>query len=118
MVEEGVATPEEIDKATRFGLGLRFAALGVIEFIDFGGADILHHASREMSGSIDAARYAAPEVIGRMMQENRLGLKTGGGFYDYRDRDVAEYRRDVLQRTLGMLKHAGLWRPPAEATKP
>ena len=54
MVEEGAATAEEIDKATRYGLGLRFAALGVVEFIDFGGADILHHASREMSASIDA----------------------------------------------------------------
>ena len=50
MVEEGVATAEEIDRATRFGLGLRFAAIGVVEFIDFGGADILHHASREMAG--------------------------------------------------------------------
>ena len=50
MIEEGVATAEEIDKATRYGLGLRFAALGVVEFIDFGGSDILHHASREMAG--------------------------------------------------------------------
>ena len=117
MVEEGVATAEEIDRATRFGLGLRFAAIGVVEFIDFGGADILHHASREMAGSIDAARYAAPPVIGRMMEEGRLGLKTGSGFYDYRGRDVAAYRSDVLLRTLGMLKHAGLWRPPAETTR-
>jgi 3-hydroxybutyryl-CoA dehydrogenase len=118
MVEEGVASPEEIDKATRFGLGLRFAALGVVEFIDFGGADILHHASREMSGSIDAARYTAPGVIGKMVADNRLGLKTGGGFYDYSGRDVAAYRLDVLARTLGMLRHAGLWRPPAEDTLP
>ena len=54
MIEEGVASAEEIDRATRYGLGLRFAAIGVVEFIDFGGADILHHASREMAGSIDA----------------------------------------------------------------
>ncbi len=79
MVEEGVASAEEIDKATRYGLGLRFAALGVVEFIDFGGADILHHASREMSASIDPHRYAAPAVLDRMMQEGRLGLKTGLG---------------------------------------
>lgn len=118
MVEEGVASAEEIDKATRYGLGLRFAALGVVEFIDFGGADILHHASREMSGSIAAARYTAPAVIGKMVADNRLGLKTGSGFYDYSDRDVAAYRLDVLARTLGMLRHAGLWRPPAETTLP
>lgn len=118
MVEEGVATAEEIDKATRYGLGLRFAALGVVEFIDFGGCDILHHASREMAGSIDANRYRAPAIVGRMMEEGRLGLKTGSGFYDYEGRDVAAYRLDVLARTLGMLRHAGLWQAPAERTLP
>jgi len=113
MIEEGAATAEEIDKATRYGLGLRFAALGVVEFIDFGGSDILHHASREMSASIDPHRYAAPAIVGRMVEEGRLGLKSGSGFYDYAGRDTDAYRRDVLARTLAMLRHAGLWRPPA-----
>ena len=118
MVEEGAATAEEIDKATRYGLGLRFAALGVVEFIDFGGADILHHASREMSASIDAARYRAPPIVDRMVAAGRLGLKSGSGFYEYKGRDLAAYRADVLARTLGMLRHAGLWRPAAEETLP
>ena len=118
MVEEGVATAEQIDLATRYGMGLRFAALGVVEFIDFGGCDILHHASREMAGSIDAGRYSAPAIVERMVGEGRLGLKTGSGFYDYAGRDVQAYRRDVLSRTLGMLRHAGLWRPAAETTQP
>ncbi|MET3914976.1 3-hydroxybutyryl-CoA dehydrogenase [Variovorax sp. OAS795] len=117
MIEEGAATAEEIDKATRYGLGLRFAALGVVEFIDFGGCDILHHASREMSASIDKGRYTAPAIVDRMVGEGRLGLKSGSGFYDYAGRDVAAYRRDVLSRTLGELKHAGLWRAPADETR-
>ena len=117
MIEEGAATAEEIDKATRYGLGLRFAALGVVEFIDFGGCDILYHASREMSATIDKGRYTAPAIVDRMVQEGRLGLKTGSGFYDYEGRDVAAYRRDVLARTLGMLKHAGLWQAPAAKTR-
>ncbi len=86
----------------------------MVEFIDFGGADILHHASREMAASIDPRRYVAPANLGRMMAEGRLGLKTGSGFYDYAGRDVQAYRREVLERTLGQLRHAGLWRPPAE----
>ena len=118
MIEEGAATAEEIDKATRYGLGLRFAALGVVEFIDFGGCDILHHASREMSASIDKGRYTAPAIVDRMVEEGRLGLKSGSGFYDYQGRDIATYRRDVLSRTLGELKHAGLWRAPASETLP
>jgi 3-hydroxybutyryl-CoA dehydrogenase len=117
MVEEGVATAEQIDLATRYGMGLRFAAIGVVEFIDFGGCDILHHASREMAGSIDAGRYTAPPIVERMIEQGRLGLKTGSGFYDYSGRDVQAYRRDVLARTLGMLRHAGLWRPPADTTQ-
>jgi 3-hydroxybutyryl-CoA dehydrogenase len=118
MVQEGVATAEEIDLATRYGMGLRFAAIGVVEFIDFGGCDILHHASREMAGSIDAGRYTAPAIVDRMIEQGRLGLKSGSGFYDYSGRDVQAYRRDVLSRTLGMLRHAGLWRPPADQTEP
>jgi 3-hydroxybutyryl-CoA dehydrogenase len=116
MIEEGAATAEEIDKATRYGLGLRFAALGVVEFIDFGGCDILHHASREMSASLDAGRYTAPAIVGQMVEQGRLGLKSGSGFYEYEGRDVAAYRRDVLSRTLGELRHAGLWRAPADRT--
>ncbi|MES2532286.1 MAG: 3-hydroxybutyryl-CoA dehydrogenase [Pseudomonadota bacterium] len=116
MIEEGAATAEEIDKATRYGLGLRFAALGVVEFIDFGGCDILHHASRELSASVDANRYRAPAILDTMMAEGRLGLKTGSGFYDHAGRDAADYRRDVLGRTLGMLRHAGLWRDAVTAT--
>ncbi|MCX7247791.1 MAG: 3-hydroxybutyryl-CoA dehydrogenase [Burkholderiales bacterium] len=117
MIEEGAATAEEIDKATRYGMGLRFAAIGVVEFIDFGGCDILHHASREMSASISPQRYTAPAIVDRMVEEGRLGLKSGGGFYDYEGRDVGAYRRDVLSRTLGMLRHAGLWQAPASETR-
>jgi 3-hydroxybutyryl-CoA dehydrogenase len=116
MIEEGAASAEEIDKATRFGLGLRFAALGVVEFIDFGGADILHHASREMAESISRERYAAPAIVGRMVEQGRLGVKSASGFYDYAGRDIAAYRRDVLARTLSQLRHAGLWRPASDET--
>jgi len=116
MVEEGAATAEEIDKATRFGLGLRFSAIGVVEFIDWGGAEILHHASREMAASVDPARYAAPAILDRLVGEGHYGVKTGQGFFDYRGRDLAAYRRDVLSRTLGALRHAGLWRPAAQDT--
>ena len=69
------------------------------------------------SASIDANRYKAPAILDKMMSEGRLGLKSGSGFYDYAGRDVGAYRSDVLLRTLGMLKHAGLWRPPATATQ-
>jgi len=112
MIEEGVATAEEIDKATRLGLGLRFAAIGVIEFIDYGGNDILYHASRYLSETVSRERYAAPEIVQRLMRDGQIGIKSGQGFYDYRERDLMAYRKDVLARTLGMLRHVGLQKPP------
>ncbi len=115
MVEEGVATAEEIDKATRYGMGLRFAAIGVVEFIDFGGVDILHHASREMATSISPERYTAPPIVRRMFEAGQLGLKTASGFHPYEGRDLAAYRRDVLARVLALLQHAGMWRGAVES---
>lgn len=112
MVEEGAATAEEIDKATRYGLGLRFAAIGVVEFIDYGGNDILYYASRYLAETVSAGRYTAPDNVQRLMREGNLGLKTGRGFYDYSGRDLRAYRKDVLARTLGELRQSGRFRPP------
>jgi len=105
MVEEGVATAEQIDLATRYGLGFRFAAMGVLEFIDFGGNDILYHASRYLADNIDATRFSAPSVVQRHMHEGRNGLRDVRGFHDYDGVDLAAYKRDVLARLLGMSEH-------------
>ncbi len=113
LVEEGSATAEDIDKATRYGLGFRYAAMGLLEFIDYGGGDILYYASRSLAAAMGDPRFAAPGIIDRNMREGRIGLKSGSGFYDYAGIDVAAYRRDVLRRLLSQLEHLGLLRPPA-----
>lgn len=100
LVEEGVASPADIDTATRYGLGLRFAATGVLEFIDFGGNDILYHADEYLAETVDAQRYRAPDIVRTHMAEGRNGVRTGAGFHTYDTSDPAAYRRDVLRRTL------------------
>ncbi|HUH88347.1 MAG TPA: 3-hydroxybutyryl-CoA dehydrogenase [Pusillimonas sp.] len=108
MVEEGVATAEEIDRATRYGLGFRFAAIGVLEFIDYGGNDILYHANNYLAKNLDANRFAMPEIVRQYMNEGKNGLRSASGFRSYEGLDLEAYRRDVLARTLGMLRHFGL----------
>jgi len=108
MVEENVATPEEIDRATRYGLGFRFAAIGVLEFIDYGGNDILYHANNYLAENLDASRYAMPDIVRRYMHEGRNGLRSADGFRSYEGVDLEAYRRDVLARALAMLRHIGL----------
>jgi 3-hydroxybutyryl-CoA dehydrogenase len=118
MVEQGVATAEDIDKATRYGFGFRFASIGVVEFIDFGGNDILYYASRYLAQAIDPVRFAPPAIVEQYMEEGRTGLRAGKGFYDYGTVDIDAYRRDVLARSLGMLRHLNLLRGPGAALLP
>jgi 3-hydroxybutyryl-CoA dehydrogenase len=112
MVEEGVASAEEIDKAIRLGFGFRYAILGLLEFIDWGGGDILYYASRYLERSLGSDRYRAPEIISRNMQEGRIGLRTGAGFLDYSGLDVDAYRETRLKAMVDLLRHFGLARPP------
>jgi 3-hydroxybutyryl-CoA dehydrogenase len=112
MVEEGVASAEDIDKAVKYGFGFRFGVLGMLEFIDWGGGDILYHASRYLIGALGHERYRAPEVIERNMREGRIGLRTGQGFLDYAGRDLDSYRRQRLGALVERLRAEGLAKPP------
>jgi 3-hydroxybutyryl-CoA dehydrogenase len=112
LVEEGVATAEDVDKAVKYGFGFRFAVLGLLEFIDWGGGDILYYASRYLSRAMNDPRFEAPEIVHKNMAEGRNGLRDGKGFYDYAKMDVPAYRRARLADFLRMLQQAGLARPP------
>jgi len=112
MVEEGVASAEEIDKAVKYGFGLRFAVLGLLEFVDWGGGDILYYASRYLTEALSNERYAAPEIIARNMREGRIGMKTGRGFLDYDKIDLEGHRMERLGAFASLLRGFGLARPP------
>jgi len=112
MVEEGVASAEEIDKAIKYGFGFRFAVLGMLEFIDWGGGDILYYASRYLTKALASERYAAPEIVERNMREGHVGLRTGRGFLDYENLDIEAYRRERLKAFVAQLRNMGLALPP------
>jgi len=115
MVEQGVATPEDIDRACRYGFGFRYANMGLVEFIDFGGNDILYYASRYLAEALEDPRFAPPEIVVRHMNEGANGLRDGKGFYDWASVDAAAYRKEVLSRLVGMLRYSGHLRAPGSA---
>ncbi|MEA3179588.1 MAG: 3-hydroxybutyryl-CoA dehydrogenase [Gammaproteobacteria bacterium] len=118
MVEEGVASAQDIDTAVRLGFGLRFAVLGLLEFIDWGGGDILYYASRNLAANLDPARFSAPAIVERNMHEGRRGLCDGEGFFDYRERDVERYRRERLAAFVALLRHRNLMPTPCVRQTP
>lgn len=112
LVEEGVASAEDVDKAVKYGFGLRFAVLGLLEFIDWGGGDILYYASKYMSGAFNDPRFNAPKMVVDNMESGRIGLKSGSGFFDWETMDVDAYRKARLAEFLRVVKEAGLAKPP------
>jgi 3-hydroxybutyryl-CoA dehydrogenase len=83
LVEEGVATPEDVDKAFKAGMGFRYATIGIFEFIDWGGVDILHRASGFLTQALGDDRFRAATLVETKVANNELGPKTGRGFFDY-----------------------------------
>lgn len=108
LVEEGVATPQDIDKAVRAGFGPRYTAMGLCEFIDYGGLDILYYASSSMARSLGAPRYEPPAIIRRLMEEGKRGARDGEGLYDWRGRDLHAYQRDLLGRFVTLFDYLKL----------
>lgn len=107
MVEEGVASAEDIDTAIRVGFGLRFSVLGMLEFIDWGGGDILFYASHYLAEAIDP-RFLPPKVISENMAQGRNGLREGQGFYDYQGVDLEAYKLQRLGEFTRKLELMGL----------
>ena len=107
MVEEGAARAEDIDTAVRLGFGFRFGILGMLEFLDWGGGDILHYASDYLSGEL-GERYEAPAIIASNMDENRRGMRDGQGFYKYDHGTVEAYKREKISEFWRQLDNIGL----------
>jgi 3-hydroxybutyryl-CoA dehydrogenase len=83
LVEEGVATPEDVDRAFKAGMGFRYATVGIFEFIDWGGVDILHRASGFLARALGDDRFRPARLVEEKIARNELGPKTGRGFFDY-----------------------------------
>lgn len=80
LVENGVATAEDIDTACRLGFG---HAMGPLATTDLTGVDILRDASMNIYTDTADEKFFPPETLSRMVAAGDLGRKSGKGFYDY-----------------------------------
>ena len=81
MLEDGIATKEDIDKSMTLGLS---HPIGPIALLDFNGIDVAYKVSQAMYEQTKDPQYAPPPLIRKMVETGQLGRKAGKGFYDYK----------------------------------
>lgn len=82
LIDEGVASPEDVDAAVRFGFGFRFLAAGPVMQRDHAGLEVHTAAAASMYPSL-AVNAEPARVLQERVARGDLGMKTGQGFYSW-----------------------------------
>jgi 3-hydroxybutyryl-CoA dehydrogenase len=80
MVEQEVASPADIDRAMELGYN---HPMGPLRLTDVVGLDVRLGIAEYLHSTLGGDQYRPPELLRRMVQEGRLGRKSGRGFYDW-----------------------------------
>lgn len=103
LLENGVASPEDIDTAMKDGLGFRWAFIGPLKTNDFGGLDTLKRVFDHLFPLLSNAD-STPPFLGKLVEEGKLGVKTGEGFYSYDDQSVQQQIQERDENFIRLLK--------------
>ncbi len=80
LLEEGVASKEDIDLLVKKGIGF---PIGPFELGDFIGLDVALDVMAYVHQELGEAYYTPPRILKELVRAGRLGQKTGAGFYEY-----------------------------------
>ncbi|ODS78424.1 MAG: 3-hydroxyacyl-CoA dehydrogenase [Acidovorax sp. SCN 65-28] len=118
LIDEGIASPEDVDAAVRFGFGFRFLAAGPVLQRDHAGIEVHTAAAATMYPTLSNTDIPAQALRDKVAQ-SQLGMKTGKGFFDWpEDRKRAERERydTLLRQGLALLaSELPTIEPPADA---
>ena len=103
IVENGYASCEDVDRVLHYGLGLRYAVLGPFRTADFGGVDTFCHISESLFPDL-SSNTQANEMIRRLYDAGKYGIKTGEGFFAYTPDQIREGTRQRDEQLLDILK--------------
>jgi 3-hydroxybutyryl-CoA dehydrogenase len=87
IVEIGLASPEDVDKAVQMGMALRFPVWGPLEHVDAVGFDICKSVQDTVLPEISDRKEASP-LFAEMQAAGRSGVERGEGFYDWSKKDI------------------------------
>lgn len=103
LVDRGVIDPQGLDLNVRWGIGYKLAVIGPMELLDMAGLDIYNavgsYLNKDLSTSGEVSKTIR-DLIGR----GRLGMKTGGGIYDYTPEQIEQLRAQRAAKLVAVRK--------------
>ena len=106
LVQEGIASPEDVDTAMKSGPGLRYAFLGPLETAALGGLDVFANISSYLFAQLSAEQQP-PTCLRDRVERGKLGVKSGEGFYEYHGKGLEELLAARDARLIQLLRAVG-----------
>ena len=112
-VEEGLASPQEVDEVVRSCFGFRLPFFGPFQIADMAGLDVYVSVLETLENGL-GERFEVPKALRELAEQGRAGTKSGAGFLEYSDeeRDRLLLERDRRYAALNELLER---LPPVEA---
>ena len=106
IVQEGLATPSQVDRIVRSSFGFRLSAFGPFEICDQAGIDTYQAIYQYLYEKLRRPQFMPPPILEEYIKQGRRGLKSGVGFYEYSDggNEVKKRRDERLYSRLRLFK--------------
>lgn len=109
LVQEGIASPEDIDRVARLTFGLRMPVVGPLENMDLVGLDLIETIHKYLLADLSSDGKPLP-FLSELVDKGHLGVKEEKGFYDWETRSslkLIESRDSQILNQLNYLKKTG-----------
>jgi 3-hydroxybutyryl-CoA dehydrogenase/5-formyl-3-hydroxy-2-methylpyridine 4-carboxylate dehydrogenase len=106
LVDEGVIDAEGLDLCVKWGIGYKLAVVPPISLLDMAGLDIYTSVAGYLNEDL-SNEAGVSETALRLREEGRLGIKAGGGFFDYTPERVQELQQQRAGQLVGVRKALG-----------
>jgi 3-hydroxybutyryl-CoA dehydrogenase/5-formyl-3-hydroxy-2-methylpyridine 4-carboxylate dehydrogenase len=103
LVDRGIIDPEGLDLNVKWGIGYKLAVIGPMELLDMAGLDIYNAVGSYLNRDLSTSGEVSSTIRG-LIEQGRLGMKTGGGIYDYTPGQIEELRAKRAAKLVAVRK--------------
>lgn len=92
LVDRGIVSPEDLDLNVRWGIGYKLAVVGPMALLDMAGMDIYNAVGSYLNKDL-CNRDDVSSTVQDLIAKGRLGMKSGGGLFDYTPEQIDALRK-------------------------